>query len=248
MNPLHVLITGASSGIGAAIAQLEHKQGHRLSLGARRVDRLASVVADAHHGALDVTKPESIDGFLQRAIAANGPIDVLINNAGLARGVEKIAEADGAAWREMLETNVIGLTEITRRVLPQMIERKQGHIVMIGSIAGRQPYEGGSVYCASKAAVKKIAEVARLECYGTDVRITNIDPGLVETEFSLVRFRGDTDRAKVPYANTRPLRAVDVAECVDFAISRPPHVNIDDMLLTSTDQVSATRVFRREAD
>lgn len=243
----HIVITGASSGIGAAIATQQARAGHRISIGARRVDRLQQVNEDTHRGALDVTDDASVEAFLAGAIAAHGPIDVLVNNAGLARGIERVADADGVAWREMVETNVMGLLAVTRRVLPQMLERKAGgHILMIGSIAGRAAYEGASVYCATKAAVKKIAEALRLECFGTDIRVTTIDPGLVETEFSLVRYRGDAERAKVPYENTRPLTPFDVASCVDFAISRPPHVNIDDMLLTSTDQVSPTRIHRRE--
>jgi 3-hydroxy acid dehydrogenase / malonic semialdehyde reductase len=173
-------------------------------------------------------------------------VDILINNAGLARGLERIAEADGVAWREMMETNVMGVLNMTRRVLPKMLERESGHIVMIGSVAGQEVYERGSVYCASKAALDSITKGIRLEVHGTGLRVTSINPGLVESEFSLVRFRGDAERAAVPYANTRPLQPEDVAECVAFAISRPAHVNIDNMLLLATDQSTATRVHRTE--
>lgn len=242
----HMLITGASAGIGAAIARRLAGPDVRLSLGARRVERLAAVVPDAFHHRLDVTDEPSVERFLAAATAANGPIDVLVNNAGLARGLELVAEADGKAWREMIETNVLGVLHVTRRVLPWMLERGRGHIVMIGSIAGIQTYERGSVYCATKRALSAITEGIRLEVHGTGIRVTSVNPGLVETEFSLVRFRGDADRAKVPYANTRPLQAEDVADCVAFAISRPAHVNIDHMLVMPTDQSAASRVFRRE--
>ena len=243
----HVVVTGASSGIGAAIAStLAAAGGHRLSLGARRAERLRDVVADAFHHALDVTDPASVEAFLAAARAAHGPIDILINNAGLARGVETIASGTGEAWREMVETNVLGVLEVTRRVVPEMIERGTGHVVMIGSIAGHETYEGGSVYCATKRGLRSITEGLRYETLGTGVRVTSVDPGMVETEFSVVRFRGDQDRADAVYAGTRPLRAEDVAECVAFALSRPAHVNLDSILVMPTDQASPKRVHRRE--
>ncbi len=240
----HAVITGASAGIGAAIARSLHGAGYRLSLGARRVERLPEVVKEAFHHPLDVTDPSSVAAFLQAAIAAHGPIDVLVNNAGLARGVERIAEADGVAWREMIETNVLGLLEVTRRVLPHMVERRQGHIVVIGSIAGHKAYAGGGVYCGSKRALQPICEAIRLETLGTGVRVTSVDPGLVETEFSLVRFRGDAPRAEKVYADTRPLRAEDVADCVLFAISRPAHVNLDTIVVMPTDQAGPGAIHR----
>ena len=242
----HILITGASAGIGAAISQQLAGPDTRLSLGARRVGRLSEVVTEAFHHSLDVTDEASVEAFLAAAVEANGPIDVLVNNAGMARGLELIAEADGAAWREMIETNVFGVLNMTRRVLPSMLERSSGHIVMIGSIAGIQTYERGSVYCASKRALSAITEGIRLETHGTGIRVTSVNPGLVETEFNLVRFNGDAEKAKIPYANTRPLVAEDVAQCVAFAISRPAHVNIDHMLVMPTDQAGATKVHRRE--
>lgn len=239
----HIVVTGASSGIGQAIATQQHERGHRMSLGARRTDRLANGER-IFAGALDVTDEHSVEQFLAGAEAAHGPIDVLVNNAGLARGTETVAEADGVAWAEMIDTNIRGVLHLTRRVVPSMIERRRGHVIMIGSIAGRQPYERGSVYCATKASVRVIAQSLRQELFGQNVRVTTVDPGLVETEFSLVRFRGDSAKASVPYQDTRPLSAQDVADCIDFAISRPAHVNIDDILVTSTDQVSPTRVYR----
>ena len=240
----HAVITGASSGIGAATARQLAAKGYRLSLGARRSDRLKDVVPGALCHALDVTKPHSIDHFLAAAVAANGPVDVLVNNAGLARGVEKVHEATGEAWREMLETNVIGLLEVTRRVLPSMMERKHGHIVVIGSIAGHKAYVGGSVYCGSKRALQPICEALRMETLGTGVRVTSVDPGMVETEFSVVRFRGDEQKAAKVYEETRPLTAEDVADCIVFAVTRKPHVNIDQMIVMPSDQASPQMVHR----
>lgn len=243
MESRHIMITGASSGIGAACADLL-ANGNRLSLGARRLDRLTERAGPGFCHPLDVTDEESVEGFLTAATEANGPVDVLINNAGLARGIETIAKADGRAWREMIETNVFGVLHMTRRVLPTMLERGCGHIVMIGSIAGHESYEGGSVYCASKHALRSITEALRYETLGSGVRVTSVDPGLVETEFSLVRFRGDREAANKVYAQTRPLCAKDVAECVQFALDRPAHVNLDTILVMPTDQASAKRVHR----
>jgi NADP-dependent 3-hydroxy acid dehydrogenase YdfG len=240
----HILVTGASSGIGAALARRLAGPDTALSLGARRVDRLPKVVPDAFYSHLDVTDEASVEAFIEAAVRANGPVDVLVNNAGLARGRETVAEADGVAWREMIETNIMGVLHLTRRILPVMIERGQGHIVMVGSIAGKQTYPGGSVYCASKRALTSITEAIRLETLGKGVRITSVDPGMVETEFSLVRFRGDRQRAAQIYADTRPLTAEDIAECVVFALSRPAHVNIDSMSVMATDQAGATMIHR----
>ncbi|MCA8950296.1 MAG: SDR family NAD(P)-dependent oxidoreductase [Planctomycetes bacterium] len=243
----HVVITGASSGIGRASAQAFHRLGDRLSLGARRHERLAGIADNAFCSALDVTEPASVTQFLEGALAAHGPIDVLINNAGLARGTEKIAEGTGAAWREMIETNVLGLLEITRRALPAMIERKQGHVIVIGSIAGHIAYPGGGVYCGSKRALQSICQAMRIETLGTGVRVTSVDPGMVETEFSVVRFSGDEDRAAKVYDGVRPLTADDVAECIVFAATRPPHVNLDDILIMPTDQATPFHVHRESS-
>ncbi|MCA8965119.1 MAG: SDR family NAD(P)-dependent oxidoreductase [Planctomycetes bacterium] len=241
----HVVVTGASSGIGAACARAFHANGDRLSLGARRVERLAEVVPDAFCHQLDVTDAGSVERFVAAAVAANGPIDVLVNNAGLARDVEKIAEGTGEAWREMIETNVLGLLEVTRRVLPQMIARKTGHVVVIGSIAGHKAYVGGGVYCGSKRALQPICEAIRMETLGSNIRVTSVDPGMVDTEFSLVRFRGDAERAAKVYTGTRPLTAEDVAECVAFAANRPAHVNLDTIVVMPTDQANPQMVHRQ---
>ncbi|MBL8723838.1 MAG: SDR family NAD(P)-dependent oxidoreductase [Planctomycetes bacterium] len=240
----HVVVTGASSGIGAACARAFAAHGDRLSLGARRRDRLTGLVEGACIAPLDVTSPTSIERFLAAATAAHGPIDVLVNNAGLARGVEKIAEGTGEAWREMLETNVIGLLEVTRRVLPTMMAQGRGHIVVIGSIAGHKAYPGGGVYCGSKRALQPICEAIRMETLGHGIRVTSVDPGMVETEFSVVRFRGDAERAAKVYQGTRPLQAADVAECVLFATTRPAHVNLDTIVVMPTDQASPHHVHR----
>ena len=242
----HVVVTGASSGIGAACAQAFAAQGDRLSLGARRVDRLPGVVDGAFCHALDVTDANSVEEFVTAAIAKHGPIDVLVNNAGLARGTEKIAEGTGEAWREMIETNVLGLLEVTRRVLPNMTANDGGHIVVIGSIAGHKAYVGGGVYCGSKRALQPICEAIRMETLGKNVRVTSVDPGMVDTEFSVVRFSGDEDKAKQVYKGVRPLVANDVAECVLFAANRPAHVNLDTILVMPTDQASPQMVHRAE--
>jgi len=242
----HVLITGASAGIGAALAHsLAERDGrYALSLGARRIDRLEARSDRAFCHSLDVTDEGSVETFLAAAEAANGPIDVLVNNAGLARGVEKVAEADGVAWREMLETNVFGVLHMTRRVLGGMLDRKRGDVVMIGSIAGREAYPGGSVYCASKRALQSISKALRHEVLGSGVRVMSIDPGMVDTEFSNVRFRGDAQKASAVYEGTRPLTAQDVADCIIFAIERPPHVNVEELLVMPTDQAAPHAVHR----
>ena len=240
----HVVVTGASSGIGAACARAFAQLGDRLSLGARRSDRLREVVPSAFAHPLDVTKPASVERFVAAAIAQHGPIDVLVNNAGLARGTEKIAEGTGEAWREMVETNVLGLLEVTRRVLPHMLANKNGHVLVIGSIAGHKAYAGGGVYCGSKRALQSICEAMRMETLGSGIRVTSVDPGMVETEFSLVRFRGDQDRAAKVYQDTRPLRAEDIADCVVFAAGRPAHVNLDNIVVMPTDQATPQQVHR----
>ena len=243
----HVVVTGASSGIGAACARAFAAQGDRLSLGARRTDRLPSVVDGAFCHQLDVTRPDSVAKFVAAATAEHGSIDVLVNNAGLARGTEQIADATGEAWREMIETNVLGLLEVTRRVLPQMIENGGGHIVVIGSIAGHKAYVGGGVYCGSKRALQPICEAMRMETLGKNVRVTSVDPGMVDTEFSLVRFSGDAQKAEKVYDGTRPLVADDVADCVLFAANRPAHVNLDTIVVMPTDQASPQAVHRTTA-
>ncbi len=243
MRP-HAIVTGASKGIGAATAALLARQGYRLSLGARNPEQLDQGLADSFCHALDVCDPASVETFLAGARAAHGPVDVLINNAGKAKGLAPVVDGELAHWREMVETNVMGVLHVTQPVLKEMLARRSGHIVMLGSLAGHETYENGGVYCASKRALQSITQAIRLETLGSRVRVTSIDPGMVETDFSLVRFDGDAARAAKVYQDTRPLTAEDIAECIWFAVSRPPHVDIDSMIVKPTDQASTTRLHR----
>jgi 3-hydroxy acid dehydrogenase/malonic semialdehyde reductase len=251
-NPV-VLITGASSGIGAACATLFARAGAKLILAARRQDRLQELALDLQQAydtqpyllALDVRDGSEVQQALQSLPPPWAAIDILINNAGLSRGLDKLHTGVLQDWEEMIDTNLKGLLYVTRAVLPGMVERGRGHVVNIGSIAGRQTYPGGNVYCASKAAVRAISEGLKLDLLGTPIRVTEIQPGLVETEFSEVRFHGDHARAAAVYQGLTPLTAMDVAEVVVFAATRPPHVNISEVLLLPTDQASTTLVHRR---
>ena len=246
------LVTGASAGIGAATAASFAREGWSLALGARRVDRLTSRIDElsslgaprVYCGALDVCDAAGVRAFCADMRAEVGLPDCIVNNAGLARGTEKIAEADGVAWREMIETNVFGVLHVTREVLPAMIDRGSGHVIVIGSIAGRQAYAGGSVYCASKAATWSICRALRLETLPHGIRVTSVDPGAAETEFSVVRFSGDEERAHRVYDGFEPLRGEDVAECIVFAATRPPHVNIDRMLVMPSAQADPWHTHR----
>ncbi|MGY2717241.1 3-hydroxy acid dehydrogenase / malonic semialdehyde reductase [Thermostichus sp. MS-CIW-19] len=248
-----VLITGASSGIGAACATLFARSGAKLILVARRQERLQELAAELQqaYGAssylltLDVRDRAAVQQAFQSLPPAWAEIDILINNAGLSRGLDKLHSGAVQDWEEMIDTNLKGLLYVTRAVLPSMVERGRGHVVNIGSIAGRQTYPGGAVYCASKAAVRAISEGLKLDLLGTSIRVTEIQPGLVETEFGQVRFRGDRERAAAVYRGLTPLTAMDVAEVVLFAVTRPPHVNLSEVLLLPTDQASTTMVHRR---
>ncbi|MGB3200647.1 MAG: SDR family oxidoreductase [Nodosilinea sp.] len=248
-----VLITGASSGIGAACARQLAAIGGRLILAARRLEPLQALAdelkqqhsTDVLTMALDVRQPEAVREMVEGLPADWQAIDILINNAGLSRGLDKQYEAPLDDWETMIDTNVKGLLYVTRAVVPGMVSRGRGHVVNIGSIAGRQTYPGGSVYCATKAAVRSLSEGLKLDLLGTPVRVTNIDPGLVETEFSLVRFGGDGDRAKGVYQGMTPLTGDDVADVIVFTVTRPAHVNISDLLLLPTDQSSVFHVHRR---
>ncbi len=248
-----VLITGASSGFGAAAARAFGAQGAKLLLGARRVDRLESVAVEARKAgapaaqthALDVAQTASVEAFVQWTRTLTDRVDVLINNAGGALGLDTVAEGKDADWEMMMQTNVLGVLRMTRAVLPLMLGQPGGCILNIGSLAGRVPYEGGSAYCAAKAAELQISRVLRLELFGTGLRVSSIDPGLAETEFSLVRFKGDEARAKKVYEGTQPLKAEDVAEALVWAASRPPHVCIDEMLIKCTDQAAIHKLYRR---
>src|SRR3954469_5053943 len=236
------VVTGASSGIGAAAARQLAGAGIDVAVGARRVDRLREVAdpIGARPFPLDVTDTASVDAFC----AEVGGCDVLVNNAGGALGLEPIAEADEEKWRWMYDANVLGVMRVTRALLPKLEASGRGHIVVIGSIAGLEVYDGGAGYTAAKHAVRAVTRTLRLELNGKPVRITEVDPGLVETEFSLVRFGGDAEAAKRPYTGMTPLTADDVADCVTWAVTRPPHVNIDQIVVKPTAQATAQRVAR----
>lgn len=248
-----ILITGASSGIGAACAQVFAEGGARLILTARRLERLQQIAAEleqkfssqVHLLQLDVCDRHQVESALNALPEAWTAVDVLINNAGLSRGLDKLQEGNIQDWEEMIDTNIKGLLYMTRLIVPGMVSRGRGHVVNIGSIAGHQTYPKGNVYCATKAAVRVISEGLKLDLLGTPVRVSSVDPGMVETEFSQVRFRGDGDRAEKVYQGVIPLTPDDVAEVVFFCTTRPPHVNISDVILLPTDQASATLVHRR---
>ncbi len=248
-----VLITGASSGIGAACAHRFAAEGARLLLAARRVDRLHHLQAQLQaEGAaetvalvLDVRNRQQVESVLEALPAAWQAIDVLVNNAGLSRGLDKLHEGQIDDWEEMIDTNVKGLLYVTRAVVPGMVERGRGHILNIGSTAGHITYPGGAVYCATKAAENRINEGLRIDLLGTPVRVTSIDPGMVETEFSQVRFRGDAARAAKVYQGMTPLTAEDVADAALWAATRPAHVNIAEILLTGIDQANSLILHRR---
>lgn len=252
-----VFITGASSGIGAACAKIFAKGGAKLILAARRVeklDRLANELVETKSIAsgneiylleLDVRDRPQVESAINALPDAWKNIDILINNAGLSRGLDKLHEGNFQDWEEMIDTNVKGLLYMTRYIVPGMVSRGRGHVVNIGSIAGRQAYPKGSVYCASKAAVRAISDGLKQDLLGTAVRVTEIEPGLVETEFSNVRFHGDAEKAKNVYQGLTPLTADDVADVVYFCATRSPHVNISEVLLVPTDQATATLVHRK---
>ncbi len=241
------VVTGASAGIGEATARRLAQDGFRIVAGARRVDRMGWLAAEGTGRArpLDVTDPHSIEGFVDDVQQTEGRIDVLVNNAGLAAGLEPVAEGHDSDWIQMLETNVLGLLRMTRACLPLLRQASPGHIVNLGSVAGFEVYPGGAGYTASKHAVRAISRTLRLELVGQPIRITEIAPGMVETEFSLVRFKGDSGRAVNVYQGLEPLRAADVAEGIAWAISRPPNVNIDEIVIRPIAQASASTVHRR---
>ncbi|HEY3452505.1 MAG TPA: SDR family NAD(P)-dependent oxidoreductase [Myxococcales bacterium] len=237
------VITGASAGIGAATARVLAKQGFEVVLGARRKDRVQSLAKelDGRAYSLDVTDPESVKAFAERIPVAA----VLINNAGLSRGLDPIETGNEKHWREMLETNVMGLLRVTHALLPALSKAPHAHIVNLGSVAGFEVYPGGGGYCATKHAVRAISLTLRLELNGRPIRITEIDPGMVETEFSVVRFEGDAARAKKVYEGLTPLTAEDVAETIGYAVSRPPHVNLDQIVMRPIAQAAAHQVTRK---
>ncbi len=256
-----VLITGASSGFGAAAARAFGAEGSKLLLGARRLERLEQVAAqarragapEAHFHTLDVSQASSVDAFIAwaRQTIADQPdtpsprLDVLINNAGGALGLDTVAAGKDEDWEAMLQSNVLGVLRMTRAALPLMLDNPGSSLINIGSLAGRVAYEGGAAYCAAKAGELQITRTLRLELNGTGIRVTTVDPGLAETEFSITRFKGDVARANKVYEGTHPLTAEDIADILVWVASRPPHVNIDELLVKPVDQAAIHKVYRR---
>ncbi|WP_030160370.1 SDR family NAD(P)-dependent oxidoreductase [Glycomyces sp. NRRL B-16210] len=244
MSRKTAVVTGASSGIGAAAARALAEAGFDVVLGARRTDRLAEVAAAIGGTALplDVTDEDSVNAFTEQV----GRCDLLVNNAGGALGLDSIAGADLDLWQRMYDVNVLGTVRVTKALLPNLVASGDGQVVVIGSIAGHQPYPGGGGYNAAKHAEAALTRVLRMELLGEPVRVCEIDPGLVETEFSLVRFEGDRERADAVYAGMTPLVAEDIAETIAWVATRPAHVNIDQITITPRDQAGAQLVHRRK--
>jgi 3-hydroxy acid dehydrogenase / malonic semialdehyde reductase len=256
MNSLEnqiILITGASSGIGTACARIFAGAGAKLILAARRLERLQQLAdslikefgIEIHLLQLDVRDRNAVESAISNLPSDWSNIDILINNAGLSRGLDKLHEGSFQDWEDMIDTNVKGLLYVSRYVVPGMVSRDRGHVVNLGSIAGHQTYPGGNVYCATKAAVRAISEGLKQDLLGTKIRVTSVDPGMVETEFSEVRFHGDAERANKVYQGVTPLTADDVADVIFFCVTRSPHVNINEVVLMPVDQASATLVNRR---
>ncbi|MFM8269687.1 MAG: SDR family NAD(P)-dependent oxidoreductase [Pseudomonadota bacterium] len=248
-----ILITGATSGIGKASAELLAKKGKNLFLVGRRLDRLQNIqkVLQQEHrveveiASLDVADSQAIESFGKKFSVQLSRLEALINNAGLALGRDRIQEGNPKDWDAMWNVNVRGLLYVTHQVLPHFVQKKKGHIVNLGSVAGRWIYPRGNIYCATKRAVSALTEALRQDLLGTGIRVTEISPGMVETEFSLVRFSGDSDKAKAIYEGMTPLTAMDIAEAVVWSLDRPQHVNIQEMIIYPTEQASTALVHRR---
>ncbi len=241
------VVTGASSGFGEATARGLVAAGFTLVVGARRMDRLETLATEIGARALhlDVADRSSIDAFVRTIDAEYGEIEILVNNAGLAAGLEPVADGRDDDWVQMMETNVLGVLRMTRACLPLLRKAPRAHIVNLGSVAGFEVYPGGVGYTASKHAVRAISGTLRLELLGEPIRVTEIEPGLAETEFSLVRFKGDRERASQPYKGVKPLVAADIAECIVWVVTRPPHVNIDQLVIRPIDQATTRDYARR---
>jgi NADP-dependent 3-hydroxy acid dehydrogenase YdfG len=245
---MKILITGATSGIGEATARLCLKNGHSLILTGRRENRLLALQAEfgaqrCQIACFDIRNQSELSKFVGDFGTSLQDLDVLINNAGLAKGVEKVQEAKLSDWQEMIDTNVSSVLAITHAILPFMVARKKGHIVNLGSVAGRWTYPGGAVYCASKFAIRAFSEGLRLDLLGKNIRVTNIEPGMVNTEFSLVRM-GTQEKADAVYQDMVPLTANDIAETIVWTLERPKHVNIQELVIYPTDQAAVGQVHR----
>jgi len=247
-------ITGASSGIGKACAELFAKEKSNLILTARRIERLKTIANKLEKEfkikvkciQLDVRNYKQVEEVISSLETNWKKIDILINNAGLSRGLDKIYEGKKEDWDEMIDTNIKGLVYVTRHILPLMVKRKKGQIINIGSTAGHDVYPNGNIYSATKFAVKALSQSTRLDVLHNGIKVTSVDPGMVETEFSMVRFRGDKEKAKNVYKGLKPLSPKDVAEAVLFAVTRPKEVNINQIILTPLAQASSTQVHRKE--
>ena len=247
-----VFVTGASGGIGAATALEFAKLGARILICARRLDKLKALepellkagAAEVFSFELDVRDRDEVEGTITTLPEAWSDIDVLINNAGLSRGLVKLYEDDIEDWEEMIDTNIKGLLYVTRAVVPRMVKRNQGHVINLGSIAGHMAYANGGVYCATKAAERFVSDGLRIDLNGTNIRVTSIDPGMVETDFSKVRFRGDETRAAKTYENIQPLLPEDVADAIVWAATRPAYVQIQSVLMTCVAQTNPFVITR----
>lgn len=247
-----VFITGASSGIGMVCAEQFAQSGAKLLLCARRLDPLKELATqltskygtEVYTFSLDVQQSSNVSKTLRNLPDQWKNIDILVNNAGLAAGLDPIQEGNTQDWEAMIDTNIKGLLYVTREVLPQMVERNAGHVVNIGSIAGHEVYPKGAVYCATKQAVHALSYGLRMDLFGTKIRVSTVDPGAVESNFSMVRFKGDTKRAAAVYEGMEPLKPADVADAVLYCVTRPPHVNISEILMMPTAQAAANMTFR----
>ena len=249
---MKAMITGATSGIGWATAESLAAAGYSLLLLGRREERLHDLQQklsrlypqkEFRTAQVDITERNQVDELIQNETNFLSELDVLVNNAGLAKGVDKMQEAALADWDVMIDTNIKGLLAVTRGVLEFMVAKKSGHIVNLGSVAGRWTYPGGGVYCATKFAVRALSEGLRMDLLGTNIRVTNIEPGMVNTEFSLVR-TGDQTKADAVYANMTPLSAKDIADTITWCVQRPSHVNIQELVIYPTDQAHVGQVYR----
>lgn len=253
LNNKIVLITGASAGIGKACAEVFGEAKAKLILIARREEKLKSVSEDIfkkygteiYSIVCDITSFDELKNYIDKLPEKWNNIDFLINNAGKARGMDKIQDGNFEDWNAMIDTNIKGLLYVSKLIIPKMINQKRGQVINIGSIAGREVYPNGNVYCSTKAAVGSLSKAMAIDLNGTGIRVANIEPGLVETEFSMVRMHGDREAARKVYEGYTPLRAVDIAETALFIATRPQHVMIQEVLITPTDQATATIINKK---
>ena len=252
MSQKIALITGATAGIGLETARLLSAHNYKLILTGRRLERLEQIKSELENDQcrihllnFDIQSKEAVEQSLDNLPEEWKAIDILVNNAGLAAGLDPVAEASIDDWEAMIDTNVKGLLYVTRKIAQWMKQRHQGHILSLSSIAGKEPYPNGSVYCATKHAVMAISKAMRIELVPFNIKVSTICPGAVETEFSMVRFKGDTEQADKVYKGFTPLSSKDIAETIYFILSRPAHVNIDDLVIMPTAQASARDFYKK---